>query len=100
MASRAEAPAAVTGGAPPGGVGGLNVFESEGDAVGSGVYGRAVARATIDARLLPQHDPDELLGKFEQKAREWVQGLGAGELSLSIWTWPHWSAPPVLRSKM
>src|SRR5438270_5889822 len=69
---------------PPGGVGGLNVFESEGDAVGSGVYGRAVARATIDARLLPQHDPDELLGKFEQKAREWVQGLGAGELSLSI----------------
>src|SRR5438105_1331192 len=44
---------------PAGAVGGLNVFETESDAGGSGVYGRAVARATIDARLLPQHDPDE-----------------------------------------
>jgi acetylornithine deacetylase/succinyl-diaminopimelate desuccinylase-like protein len=69
---------------PPGGVGGLNLLESEGDAGGSGVYGRAVVRATIDARLLPQHDPEELLRKFEQKAREWVHGLGAGELSLSV----------------
>jgi acetylornithine deacetylase/succinyl-diaminopimelate desuccinylase-like protein len=63
----------------------LNVFESEsvpGNA--ADVYGRAVARATLDARLLPEHDPDELLRKFERKAQEWVQGLGTGELSVQI----------------
>ena len=70
---------------PKGAVGGLNVFESESEPGSAGsVYGRAVARATLDARLLPQHDPDEVLGKFERKAQEWVRGLGSGELSLEI----------------
>jgi acetylornithine deacetylase/succinyl-diaminopimelate desuccinylase-like protein len=70
---------------PAGAVGGINVFESEGNPGNAGaVYGRAVARATLDARLLPQHDPDELLGRFQSKAQEWVRGLGAGELTIDV----------------
>ncbi len=69
---------------PPGGVGGLNVLESDGEAAEGAVYGRAAAHATFDARLLPEHDPDALLGRFEEKAQEWVRGLGGGELSLRV----------------
>src|SRR5437868_5809850 len=69
---------------PAGAVGGLNVFESEGDPAGSGVYGTAIARATIDARLLPQHDADDLLRRFEQEAQQWAEGLGAGDLSVRV----------------
>ena len=69
---------------PPGAVGGLNVLESEGEAQGDAVYGRAAAHATLDARLLPEHDPEALLRAFQDKAQEWVQGLGGDELSLRI----------------
>jgi acetylornithine deacetylase/succinyl-diaminopimelate desuccinylase-like protein len=69
---------------PKGAVGGLNVLTSEGEASAGGVYGRATVEATLDARLLPQHDPDQLLSNFAQKAQEWVRGLGDGELSLTI----------------
>ena len=69
---------------PPGAVGGLNVLESEGEAAAGEVYGRAAAHATLDARLLPEHDPDALLRAFEEKAQEWVRGLGGGELSLRV----------------
>src|SRR5713101_3781012 len=48
------------------------------------VYGRAAAHATLDARLLPEHDPDGLLRAFKDKAQEWVRGLGGGELSLRV----------------
>jgi acetylornithine deacetylase/succinyl-diaminopimelate desuccinylase-like protein len=69
---------------PPGAVGGLNVLESGGEAAGGEVYGRAAAHATLDARLLPEHDPDALLRAFEDKAQEWVRGLGGGELTLRV----------------
>ena len=69
---------------PPGGVGGLNVLESEGEAAPGAVYGRAAAHATLDARLLPEHDPDALLRAFEDKAQEWVRDLGGDELSLRV----------------
>jgi acetylornithine deacetylase/succinyl-diaminopimelate desuccinylase-like protein len=69
---------------PPGGVGGLNVLESGGEAAPGAVYGRAEVQATLDARLLPEHDPDALLRTFEDKAQEWVRGLGGGELSLRV----------------
>ena len=69
---------------PPGGVGGLNVLESDGEAAAGEVYGRASAHATLDARLLPEHDPDAFLRGFEEKAQEWVRSLGGGELSLRV----------------
>jgi acetylornithine deacetylase/succinyl-diaminopimelate desuccinylase-like protein len=69
---------------PPGGVGGLNVLETEGEAAAGAIHGRAAAHATLDARLLPEHDPDALLRAFEDKAQEWVRGLGGGELSLRV----------------
>jgi acetylornithine deacetylase/succinyl-diaminopimelate desuccinylase-like protein len=69
---------------PKGAVGGVNVLTSEGNAAAGSVYGRAVAHATLDARLLPQHDPDDLLGRFVDEAQEWVRGLGDGELSLQV----------------
>src|SRR5712671_4125814 len=69
---------------PPGGVGGLNVLESGGEAAPGAVYGRAEVQATLDARLLPEHDPDALLRTFEDKAQEWVRGLGGGVLSLRV----------------
>src|SRR3989442_579822 len=69
---------------PPGGVGGLNVLESEGEVAPGAVYGRAAAHATLDARLLPEHDPDALPRAFEDKAQEWVRGLGGDELSLRV----------------
>ena len=70
---------------PPGGVGGLNVLESEGEAVtGGAVYGRAVASSTLDARLLPAHDPEDLLQAFERKAQEWVRSLGGDDLTLQV----------------
>ena len=69
---------------PPGGVGGLNVLESDGEATGSDVYGRASAHATLDARLLPEHDPDAFLHRFQDEAQQWVRRLGGDELSLQV----------------
>lgn len=57
---------------PPGAVGGLNVLSSEGAAV----------TFDLDARLLPQHDPDALVANFVQNAQAWVDQLGHGELQL------------------
>jgi len=69
---------------PPGGVGGLNVLESEGEAASGAVYGRAAATSTLDARLLPAHDPDDLLRAFDREAQQWVRRLGGGELTLQV----------------
>jgi acetylornithine deacetylase/succinyl-diaminopimelate desuccinylase-like protein len=69
---------------PAGAVGGFNVLETEAEAPASGVYGRAVVHATFDARLLPDHDPEELLARFRERAPEWIARLGHGELSLAI----------------
>ena len=70
---------------PPGGVGGLNVLESDGEARGgSDIYGRASAHATLDARLLPEHDPDAFLHRFQDEAQEWVRRLGGDDLSLQV----------------
>jgi acetylornithine deacetylase/succinyl-diaminopimelate desuccinylase-like protein len=69
---------------PPGAVGGLNVLESEAEAASGAVYGRAVARSTLDARLLPDHGPDDLVRAFEEEAQEWVRGLGGSDLTLEI----------------
>ncbi|MFN2546630.1 MAG: M20/M25/M40 family metallo-hydrolase [Myxococcales bacterium] len=61
---------------PPGAVGGLNVLGSEAGAIWF----------DLDARLLPDHDPDALIGHFVQNARAWVEQLGHGELQLSVST--------------
>jgi acetylornithine deacetylase/succinyl-diaminopimelate desuccinylase-like protein len=69
---------------PAGAVGGFNVVESEADAAPSDVYGRGVVHATFDARLLPDHDPEELLARFRDRAPEWIARLGGGDLSVAI----------------
>ncbi|TMB37867.1 MAG: M20 family metallopeptidase [Deltaproteobacteria bacterium] len=70
---------------PPGAVGGLNVLESEASEAGTeAIYARGAIHATFDGRLLPEHDPDALLARFEERARMWVRELGQGELSLRI----------------
>lgn len=70
---------------PAGAVGGLNVLESgHGAPDERGIYAEGWVAATLDARLLPQHDPDSFLAAFEEEARAWAQRLGRGELTLSI----------------
>ena len=73
---------------PPGALGGLNVLESTEAAVpaaGAGdIYGVAQVAATLDARLLPQHDPDALVARFTERAHAWVKQLGRGELTLQV----------------
>jgi len=59
---------------PAGAVGGLNVLES----------GEEAVVLHLDARLLPTHDPDALIGQFSAQARSWVEQLGQGELELSL----------------
>jgi acetylornithine deacetylase/succinyl-diaminopimelate desuccinylase-like protein len=59
---------------PKGAVGGLNVLES----------GPGWVAVQLDARLLPQHDPEALLTRFEREARAWIDKLGRGELKLEI----------------
>ncbi|TMA37381.1 MAG: M20/M25/M40 family metallo-hydrolase [Deltaproteobacteria bacterium] len=59
---------------PAGAVGGLNVLESGEDAV----------VLQLDARVLPTHDPDSLIGQFSAQAQTWVEQLGQGELELSV----------------
>lgn len=56
---------------PPGAVGGLNVIESTGSTV---IF-------QLDARLLPQHDPDAVVANFVQNAQKWVEQLGHGEVA-------------------
>ena len=71
---------------PAGAVGGLNLLESRDGPPPppDAVYGAGEVSASFDARLLPQHDPEELLAAFERAAREWVEQLGRGELSLQV----------------
>ena len=38
----------------------------------------------LDARVLPTHDPDSLIGQFSAQAQTWVEQLGQGELELSL----------------
>jgi len=59
---------------PPGAVGGLNVLD--------GSEGRV--SIDLDARLLPDHDPDALIAQFEAEARTWVAQLGQGEMDLEV----------------
>jgi acetylornithine deacetylase/succinyl-diaminopimelate desuccinylase-like protein len=66
-------------------VGGLNVLESGAAPAQPGViYGQGQVAATLDARLLPQHDPDAFLQTFAKAAQAWVERLGRGELSLQL----------------
>jgi acetylornithine deacetylase/succinyl-diaminopimelate desuccinylase-like protein len=58
---------------PPGAVGGLNVIDG-------------AVSVQLDARLLPQHDPDALIAAFAGRAQQWVGELGRGELTLQIET--------------
>jgi acetylornithine deacetylase/succinyl-diaminopimelate desuccinylase-like protein len=70
---------------PAGAVGGLNVVESEvSEAAQDAIHAAGAIHATLDGRLLPEHDPDALLAHFEERAQLWVRELGAGELSLRI----------------
>ncbi len=59
---------------PPGAVGGLNVLDAADGA----------ASFDLDARLLPDHDPDPLIARFTAEARSWVRELGQGELELEV----------------
>ena len=71
---------------PPGALGGLNVLESSAapPPAPDAIYGSAQAIATLDGRLLPQHDPDALAARFEERAQAWVAQLGGGELTLKV----------------
>ncbi len=59
---------------PPGAVGGLNVLSS----------GPAEVAIQLDARLLPQHDPEALVAQFVQNAQKWIEQLGHGDLTLAV----------------
>lgn len=59
---------------PAGAVGGLNVLD--------GADGQLWF--DLDARLLPEHDPDALVSRFSVSARKWVAELGQGEVELSL----------------
>ncbi|HUJ24673.1 MAG TPA: M20/M25/M40 family metallo-hydrolase [Myxococcales bacterium] len=75
---------------PPGAVGGLNVASSEG----------ARVAVQLDARLLPEHDPDALIADFSARAQEWISQLGHGELTLQVETLRNaggMSLPPTAR---
>jgi acetylornithine deacetylase/succinyl-diaminopimelate desuccinylase-like protein len=73
---------------PPGAVGGLNVIASVESAVpaADAIYGVAEVSASLDARLLPEHDADGLVGHFVQNAQKWVEELGRGELEVEVAT--------------
>ena len=71
---------------PPGAVGGLNVLVSADppEAAPDAVYGASEIALQLDARLLPNQDPDALIAAFTGRAQEWVLQLGRGELTLQI----------------
>ncbi len=54
---------------PAGAVGGLNVLKS------ASADDRAIVQATLDARLLPEHDPETLLSLFAAEASRCVQQI-------------------------
>jgi len=61
---------------PPGAVGGLNVLDA----------GEGAVSIQLDGRLLPEHDPDALVARFQAEAQAWVAELGGGDLELRIST--------------
>jgi acetylornithine deacetylase/succinyl-diaminopimelate desuccinylase-like protein len=71
---------------PPGCVGGLNVIASAQQAAAApdAVYGTAELSIQLDARLLPQDDPDALIANFVQNAQRWAERLGGGEVELAV----------------
>ena len=71
---------------PPGAVGGLNVLTSAEPATAppDAVYGKGEIALQLDARLLPNQDPDALIQAFTSRAQEWVAQLGRGELTLEV----------------
>lgn len=71
---------------PAGAVGGMNVIAGAGSPPSSpdALHGTAEATAQLDARLLPSHDPDAFLARFERRARQWIAELGNGALSLEV----------------
>jgi acetylornithine deacetylase/succinyl-diaminopimelate desuccinylase-like protein len=71
---------------PPGAVGGLNVLSTREPAVAApgAVYGAGEVELQLDARLLPNQDPDALVADFTARAKAWVSQLGGGELTLEI----------------
>jgi acetylornithine deacetylase/succinyl-diaminopimelate desuccinylase-like protein len=73
---------------PAGAVGGLNVLSSAEPAAAApdAVYGTGEISLQLDARLLPDHDPDQLIERFTARARDWVEQLGRGELELEVAT--------------
>jgi len=70
---------------PAGAVGGLNVLESgAGKPDERNIYADGWVAVTLDGRLLPQHDPEALLAKFQDAAQKWIADLGRGDLTLSL----------------
>ena len=71
---------------PPGAVGGINVLASPEPpaAPPDAVYGAGELALQLDARLLPNQDPDALIAAFRARAAAWVAQLGGGELTLEI----------------
>src|ERR1700682_4675812 len=71
---------------PPGAVGGLNVIASAeaGAPAADAIYGVAEVSASLDARLLPEHDADGLIAHFWRDAQKWVGELGRGELDVEV----------------
>jgi acetylornithine deacetylase/succinyl-diaminopimelate desuccinylase-like protein len=59
---------------PPGAVGGLNVLESAEGGIS----------IDLDARLLPDQDPEAVIAAFRAQADAWVRELGQGDLELAI----------------
>jgi acetylornithine deacetylase/succinyl-diaminopimelate desuccinylase-like protein len=48
------------------------------------VYGEGEIALELDARLLPDQDPDAFAAAFTARALDWVAQLGGGELTLTI----------------
>jgi acetylornithine deacetylase/succinyl-diaminopimelate desuccinylase-like protein len=61
---------------PPGAVGGLNVIESSAGSVS----------LQLDGRLLPSHDPEELIKTFSEQGKAWVKRLGQGAIEVQFET--------------
>src|SRR3954469_10651142 len=59
---------------PPGAVGGLNVLESAEGGIS----------IDLDARLLPDQDPEAVIASFSRAAQDWVRQLGEGELEITV----------------
>jgi acetylornithine deacetylase/succinyl-diaminopimelate desuccinylase-like protein len=61
---------------PAGTVGGLNVIESN----------QGEVSLQLDGRLLPTHDPEQVIQAFVEQARAWVERLGQGAIEVRFET--------------